>query len=239
MNCIDVHRKLTTHPATLDEDVAQHIAQCATCAKYAQSMHDFDQSLQQAANIDVPDGLAERILLKQNFKHQHQQRHQRFRLYAIAASLFIAIGIGLNVNTFQSMLDDSLSLEEVALRHVTSELDHLNDKKNVQLAKLNTVLQPFNIQLKKQIGQVNYAGTCPIRNSRGVHIVLEDQGKTATLLLMPGEYVNNRKMLTKDGFTTTVIPTQNGSIAIVTDKDSNGELLRSIETNLDQSIQYI
>ncbi len=233
MNCIDVHRKLTTEPDNRDEAVNAHLQQCQSCNRFAQSLEQFDHTLHDAANIKVPEGLAERILLKHSFQQQRQQRTTRLKLYAIAASIVVVLGISFHFN------HPLTSLEEVTINHVANEIDHLNEHRNVQLAKLNTVLQPFNIKLNKSIGQVSYAGSCPIRNSRGVHIVLQGENETATVLLMPGEHVTTRTTLIKGDFKSVIIPVKNGSIAIITRKNSQEELEKHIEQSLYQAIQYI
>ncbi len=239
MNCIDVHRKLTADPSIQDEPVLAHLSQCTACANFAKSIDQFEQSLQPAAKIDVPDGLAERILLKHNFRQQHQQRSIRFKLYAIAASLFLVLGISLNIGNFNTVRENALTLEEVAINHVIEERNHLTENKDIQLAALNKILEPFKLKFKQTIGKINYAGSCPIHNSPGVHIIVQEKNTTATLLLMPGEYVKHRRTHSKDGFTTTVIPTQNGSMAIVTEKGSQPELIKAIEKDLNKAIQYI
>ena len=239
MNCIDIHRKLTAEPNSQDEAVMAHIEQCPACANFLNSIQNFDESLSAAVNVDIPDGLAERILLKQSFTQQRQQRTNRFNLYAVASSLLIVLGVSFNIPKIASLLDNSLSLEEIAINHVIDERDHLTENRNVQLAKLNTVLQPFNIKLNKSIGQVNYAGACPIRNSRGVHLVLQKNNSVATLLVMPGEYVTERKTHTKGNFSATLIPAKNGSIAIITNNGSNPTLANELEKTYKNAIQYI
>lgn len=239
MNCIDVHRKLTADPNSQDKAILSHLEECSACASFLNSIQQFDQSLNMAAKIEIPEGLADRILLKQSFRQQHQLRANRFKLFALAASLLLVLGVSFNMTNLMNMLDKSLSLEEIAINHVIDEIDHLSENKNIQLAKLNTVLQPFNIKMKRTIGKINYASTCPIRNSRGIHIVLQQKNELATLLVMPGEYVASRKVRTKDGFTTTVFPTQNGSIAIVTKKGSESAIVENLEKDLGKAIQYI
>lgn len=239
MNCIDVHRKLTAEPNSQDKAILSHLEECSACASFLNSIQQFDQSLNKATKIEIPEGLADRILLKQNFKQQHQLRANRFKLFALAASLLLVLSVSFNSTNLMNMLDQSLSLEEIAINHVIDEIDHLNENKNIQLAKLNTVLHPFNIKMKYPIGQINYASTCPIRNSRGVHIVLQEKNETATLLVMPGEYIKTRKIHTMNGFTTTIFPTQNGSIAIVTKKASVSAIVENLEKNLSRAIQYI
>ncbi len=238
MNCIDVHRKLTTEPAIRNDAINAHLKECSACTRFAESVGQFDRAIHNAASINVPDGLAERILLKQSFKQQHQLRANRFKLYAVAASVLLVLGISLGLN-YSPGQKDALSLGDVAINHVTNEMYHLNENHNVQLAKLNLILQPFSIKLNKTIGHVNYAGACPIRNSRGVHIVLHTENETATLLVMPGEYVASRTSLTKGAFKTAIIPTKNGSIAIITSKNSKADLEQNIENSLNQAIQYI
>ncbi|VAW92440.1 hypothetical protein MNBD_GAMMA23-411 [hydrothermal vent metagenome] len=238
MNCIDAHRKLTTAPSIRDDTLNNHLQACSACAKFAESVEQLDHSIHDAANINVPDGLAERILLKHSFKQQHRLRTTRFKFYVMAASVILVFGLSLHFN-YLPWQKNALSLGDVAINHVTNEMNHLNENNNVQLAKLNRVLQPFNIKFTSAIGRVSYAGACPIRNSRGAHIVLSTENETVTLLVMPGEYVNTRTSLTKSGFKTTIVPTKNGSIAIITPQNSKAELQQSIENSLNQAIEYI
>lgn len=239
MNCIDLHRKLTAEPNCKDEAILSHLEECPACANFSHSIQQFDQSLNKASKIEIPDGLADRILLKQSFKQQHQLRTNRYKLFATAASLLLVLGVSFNITNLKNALDPALPLEEVAINHVINEIDHLSENKNIQLARLNTVLQPFNLKMKNSIGQINYAGTCPIRNSHGVHIILKQNNALATLLIMPGEYVTTRKVLTRGGFTTTIFPTQTGSIAIVAKKGSEPAILENLEQDLNNAIQYI
>jgi len=239
MNCIDVHRKLTAEPNSKDKALLSHLEECSACANYLKSVKQFELSLTKATKIDIPDGLTERILLKQSFKQHNQQRDNRFKFFAMAASLLLVLGVSFNTANLKHLLNSSLSLEEVAINHVTNELEHLNETKNIQLAKLNTVLRPFNLKMNRSIGQINYASTCPIRNSRGVHIVLQEKNEIATVLVMPNEYVTERTTHTKGNFTTTLIPIQTGSIAIVTLKGSKPAITENLEKDLNKAIQYI
>ncbi|MBN4080178.1 DUF3379 family protein [Beggiatoa alba] len=243
MNCIDVHRMLTADPTHRDQAILSHLAQCSACTRFAKSNQQFEQSLHNAANLEIPDGLAKRILLKQNFKQQHQQRHQRFKFVAVAASMLLALSVSLNftlLNTeFNHWLNGSLSLEEVAIQHVADELDHLSENKAVKLASLNTLLRPFNLKFNRSIGQLNYVSTCPIRNSRGVHIVLQNKKGLATVLVMPGEYTPARTTYLKGDFQATIIPVKNGSIAIIAYKESEPDLLQNLEKELANAIQTI
>ena len=239
MNCIDVHRKLTADPSLRDEPISKHLSECASCSKFAASINDFNQTLEAATNIDVPEGLTDRILLKHSFKQQHQQKSQRIKFYAIAASLFLVVGISFNLDKFNYINHNHSSIEQVALNHVINEQHHLHDKNDVQLSALNKMVQPFNLKFKQSIGTINYAGTCPIRKTRGAHIVIQNQQTTATLLLMPGEFVDGRSKSQRDNFTATIIPVKNGSIAIITNTNSKAELQEQIEKSLQESMQVI
>ncbi len=238
MNCIDVHRKLATEPNSRDDAINAHLQTCSACTKFAESIEQLDRSIHDAANITVPDGLAERILLKQSFKQQRQLRTNRFKFYAVAASVLLLFGLSLNLH-YLPWQKNALSLGDIAINHVTQEMYHLTKNNNIQLAKLNHVLQPFNIKLNKPIGSIIYAGACPIQNSRGVHIVLRTKNETATLLVMPDENITRRISLTKDGFKATIVPAKNGSIAIITSLDSKADLEQRIENSLNQAIDYI
>lgn len=232
MKCLEVCHSLTSVPAHRTAEIEIHIKGCSACAEYTHQIDQFEKSLANALHVDVPEGLAYRILLAKNINVHRDRKQARLRLYGIAASVLLTISLVSGL----IFLNHPYSLDQVALQHVQDELHHLDDKNNVSLAMLNNVLSPFNIRLNNAIGTINYAGTCKIRNNRGVHIVL--QGKTApvTLLIMPGEYVTQRQHIKSKQFQGVIVPIENGSIALIGRANSEIDV---VEKNLQLSLQLI
>jgi len=238
MNCLDVCRQLSGDCFTTDSAIKDHLASCQSCSAYAQQQIKLSDSLKQAVNITVPEGLVSRILLQQSLneeKHDKQEKQisiRRYRVYAIAASVVLSVSVFYRLVLFSP----PLLLEQVALNHVKDELHHLLDKKDIQLAKLNNLLQPYNMKLKSSLGVINYAGSCLIRQNKGVHIVVETNTGPVTILLMPGEQLENRQIVDDVLFSGSVVPIKKGSFAII---GKQSDSLNELEQRLKSSITYI
>jgi len=232
MNCLDVCRQLNGDAYSDNDAIKNHIKHCDSCAAYAAQQNKLTDALEQAINISVPEGLASRILLQQSINDKQQNRFQRKRVYAIAASVVLTVSLVSGL----LLVNLPIALEQVALTHVKDELNHLKDNNDVQLVTLNRLLKPFNMKLNSEIGTIKYAGSCTIRNSKGVHIVVETASGPVTILLMPGEFVKNRKLVDDALFTGSVVPIENGSFAII---GEHRESLSDLEKRFKLGISYI
>jgi len=217
INCINVRRLLLTDPVDLEPDVLQHLSTCQACKKIALEASGFDEMLLSSMKIPVPEGLTDRILLAKGINDNQQQRKTRSWYQGIAASIVLTTSI---VASFLYFDSPSL-ISEIALAHVNNELHHLQDRKNIQLAQLNQIISPFNMKMNASPQRIHYAGTCKIRHSTGVHIVIEGNKAPLTVLLMPGEQVNERLTINDKDFKGIIIPVNHGSIAIIGDKQED------------------
>jgi len=232
LNCIDVCRQLRVGSFRDNSEIIKHLDNCDACSAYAAQQDKLTQTMEQAFDIDVPEGLAARILLQQSINEKQHVGFVRNRVYAVAASVLLSVGL---VSGFL-FLNKPMSLDKVALNHVKDEERHLHDHNNVQLVKVNDLLKPFNMKLDKSIGEINYAGSCLIKKSKGVHIVVQSDSGPVTILLMPGEFVKNRKLLDDAVYSGAVVPIENGSFAIIGGKRKS---LSDIEQRFKLGITYI
>ncbi|VAW91158.1 hypothetical protein MNBD_GAMMA22-2651 [hydrothermal vent metagenome] len=211
MNCLDVCRELRTDWYTTNASIKNHLLSCENCCAYQKQQEKLNDELQYAINIDVPQNLVSGILLQQSINEKKQLGFRRNRTYAIAASLLLSVGILSGVLWFNT----ATTLQQVVLNHVINEQQHLLDDNNVQLANLNRLLQGFNLRLDSSLGKINYAGSCNIRGSKGVHLVVQTKTGPVTILLMPNEKLSNRETVRNSQFSGSVVPINNGSFAII------------------------
>ncbi len=227
MDCLEVCRQLSGDSNSNNDAIKKHLVSCVPCAAYATQQIQLTDSLQQVVNVTVPEGLASRILLQQSINEKKQIKSRRSRQYTIAASVLLSIGI------FSSLLlfNTPKSLEQIVLHHILAEQQHLLDDNNVALVKLNTLLLDFNLRLNSSLGKINYAGSCTIGNSKGVHIVVQTDTGPVTILLMPNEVLKHRQLVNAAEFAGAVVPINNGSFAIVGGKQES-------LSNLEQRFKY-
>ncbi len=62
MNCLEFRRRCTVDPSRLGAECAAHRRRCAPCGRFAVRMGKIEKRLRAAVAIDIPDGLAERIV---------------------------------------------------------------------------------------------------------------------------------------------------------------------------------
>ena len=230
MSCLEFRRRVTAAPAESDPELEAHARACAACAAYRERTREFDRDLLEAMRLEPPEGLGSRILLRQRLDEKARIRARRRRL-ALAAALLLAVGLGGGL----WMWRPGTSLEGVVLAHVNAEMHHLQDQKNLRLAQLNRVLQPLGSTVEREIGPIRYAGSCRIRNHTGGHVVLESSEGPVTVLFMPGEYIDARRPVHDQHFRGVILPTDNGSIAILGESETG---VREIERRLVPAVRF-
>ena len=215
MNCLDIRRHLLADPNSHDEAIHSHIKECVECARFANDLMAFESDLNHASKVEVPEGLASRILLRQRLSVE-QKRRKQFGMATAAVFLlgFVVVISGFLTNG--SGGSDSQSLAQVVLQHVNDELHHLQDHKNLSIQQLNSVLENHGNKFKALPGRtINYAGACPIRDRQGAHVIVGSPSGPITVLFMPGEFVGERAQLQDERFQGVIIPTEQGSMAII------------------------
>jgi hypothetical protein len=192
----------------------------------------LEARLQNVMQVDVPDGLASRILLRQSVEHKRAGR-MKWSYFAVAASIIFA---GVLTVFLQTTPVFEQPIEQLALQHVYAEEKHLADRNNIPLAELNSVLQVANVQFREQNSTIHYAGKCDIRNDAGAHVVMAGEQGPVTLLFIPGEHVSVRQQLDDAHYKVVVTPIKSGSLAIIGDR---AESLLRLEQQLRQNMVFI
>ena len=232
INCLAVRRALLSDPYRLDNRTVRHLQDCTQCQQFAANSRAMDTDIHTSLDVGIPTGLADKILLAKGVSASLQQQKKSQRLkFAFASLMLILSSIAIYFH-----LDEPTRIEQVALAHVQEELHHLEDRENIQLAQLNTILRAFNMKLESTPNIINYAGTCQIHNSSGAHIVFQGEHAPITMLLMPGEVTSIRKNIMGARFKGIILPLEKGSIALITDKSEN---LAAFERQLYRQLSFI
>jgi len=223
MNCIDVRRRIVADPEAITSSLEEHLGQCAACSNALEQERVFNARLHDAMLAPIPDGLHSRILLRQSTNER--MRRRRFIQWTASAASIAVLAITLH---FSLML--TKSVETVVLTHIQSELNHLAERNDINLDAVNHVLQSIDQRLTESVGTVSYAGRCKIRhNQPGAHLVLAGNKGPVTVLLMPGEKIQHRRNIQSSDFDGVIVPTQDGSIAIVGGMGEPRDTINNIE----------
>ncbi|MBI3560207.1 MAG: DUF3379 family protein [Gammaproteobacteria bacterium] len=228
MNCLEFRRQLLSTPLAKSPVIAEHRLVCPACASYAARALALEHALKNSLQVDIPEGLASRVLLRQRLATR--RRFWQRGLWAVAATVLLSVGIAMNWPGSST----SLSLEESVLAHVEHEQRHLHAHDNVSLEKVNHQLQKYGAHLVAAVATINFASPCAMRRAAGFHLVFQGEHGPVTVLIMPGDPIDRRQIIADQHYRGVVVPIQNGSLAIVA---QNSQDLAMIEQRLHKAFQ--
>lgn len=232
MDDLEFRRRAYAEPNCQDKDFLIKKNQSSENTQLVDHIQSLDQQIEQAINIDPPQGLAERILLNQALDSHSQKKHHLRVALSMAASVLLVFGL---VFSFLQP-GPGIKLEQQVLSHVYDELDHLIEKQNKDIHHINQMLSSHGAELKQDIGQVNYLGTCNIANQEGVHIVLSGVKGSVTVMMLPHITIDTEHSISDDRFQGTILPTARGSMAILGEK---GEPLDQVEKKIINNLSWV
>ncbi|HEX5126881.1 MAG TPA: DUF3379 family protein [Rhodocyclaceae bacterium] len=180
-HCLDFRRDKLADPKRLSYAAQTHASECALCQAFARRIDNFEAQVADALSIPVPDGLAERVILRT------QSGRSRWQLYALAASVLLALAVTAHF-TFDALAARQNDVAMVAVNHVLHEPESFTTRLVENPEQFKTVLANFGGQLQAPIGAVRYIRLCPIEgHGTGWHIVYETDRGMVTLLLIPAK----------------------------------------------------
>lgn len=216
MNCLEFRRAALIDPQHPGHEALEHEASCPSCAHFYRELRMQEEALYEAMNVPVPDGLADRVLLRQT-RGWRERLFPRFAAPALAASLALAAAVGLGW-IFQSAALTPEMLAAGIVAHVEEEQKALREEQRVPLARLVTAVRLSGGELVEPPGETSYANYCPLPGGgKGEHLVFNTPHGKLTLILMPGKRITHPVRLDRDGLTVSLIPAGEGSLALVSD----------------------
>lgn len=183
MDDLEFRRFLLAEPNSKDEKFEQAKNESPERAKQARDAEILDFELAQALNVDVPEGLCEKLILRQTLaSHQHKKKRSRAHL-ALAASVALVMGISYNF-MFSSAHNN---IGDYALAHVYHEAEYFtnNDASNVSLASLNSKMASFNGSFTSTLGDLIFADYCRFDGMKSLHLVLRGEKSPVNVFIVP------------------------------------------------------
>lgn len=232
MDDLEFRRSAYAEPNCQDKDFLDKKNSTIDNIELIDQLQSFDQQITQAINIDPPEGLAERIILNQTLGYHSQNKQRKQAALSMVASVLVVFGL---VFSFLQPWS-TINLEQEVLTHVYDELDHLIEKQNKDTSHVNRVLSSYGAELKQDIGQVNYLGSCNIASKEGVHIVLSGLKGAVTVMMLPHIKVDMEQTVSDTRFQGIIIPSGKGSMAIVGEK---GESLDQVEKLINNNLIWM
>ena len=184
MDDLQFRRNLYADPKNIDADMQQAIDNDPLKAKFANELDELEQKITAALSIDVPQGLTDKLILRQTMTTHHQQKRKSRIQLAMAASVAFAIGITINIVQFSSAYQ---SLSEHSLAHVYHEESAFNNTmtSDISLTSLNNKMATFGGNFKGLLGDIISADFCRFDGIKSLHLVFKGQHSPITVFVIP------------------------------------------------------
>ena len=235
MDDLEFRRALFADPQS--KDPALQAAKNVTPArqKISQEMDKLDHQIAVALNVDVPDDLSDRLILRQSLvSHQQNKRKSRIHL-ALAASIALVVGLSVNTLLFSTA---HTNLGDYALAHTYHEAEYFSnsDQANVTLASLNEKMASFNGSFTSTMGEILFADYCRFDGMKSLHLVFKGNNSPVNVYVVP----ENEQLKFSANFSDQQLQGQSMSFAgrniiIVGDKS---EPLRQWQQNISDNVQW-
>jgi len=182
MDDLEFRRRLYADPADDDIAILEAIQSDANRAKFAEELKHIDAVLDSTLKVDVPEGLAERLLLRQTMDvHQRQKKTMRSYM-ALAASVAFIAGVSLTM-----LRTPDAQLSQHVLAHVYHEIDTVvgDVDEQVALNQVNAKLASYGAQMSNVSEHIYYANHCDFDGKRSLHMVIGGEQGKVTVFLVP------------------------------------------------------
>ncbi len=235
MDDLEFRRMLLSEPKLRNKEINEAIQNSEANQLFADDILSFDNKIEQAMKVDVPDDLADRIL----FNHSTRSEKKSFtkQMLAMAASAAFAAGLIIGQVNWTPLLIGSAhaSLADTAVEHVIHESPFVNNlDEKVNSTQINAKLRPFAYQFTETFPyHVYYLNHCGFGNSNALHMVFQgEQGRITLFVTNIG--TEQAIDFNKDGMSGIVVPIEGSSVILVGEE---GEDIQRIAANLTSIIK--
>lgn len=242
MECLEFRREASADPRHLSAAASAHRDACAACAESLRRTLALDQKILVALQVPVPDAVGYGATAVGLDSDVNRGRHagsadriarfpgvQPRRWMALAASIVGGVAIG----ALLWVGGPRASLAEDVVKHVDHEAGSMVvTSREADPAEVAAVLARAGVRLQSAVGTVSYATTCPFRDEKVPHLVVQTAVGPMTVMVLRNEKVPAPVDFDEGGYAGTIVPAGPGSIAVLghaptADLDQVAELVRN------------
>jgi len=205
MNCLEFRRHKLADPRRVPEEARAHATGCAACAAFASEVDEKETELERALAVPVPEGLAERAILRA------RTPLRAWRRWALAATVLIGVALA----AMRLFPHHESQYARLAIEHVVMEPESFTTVRNADAGAFRAVVQEFGAQLEEMPGTIRYIRLCPVEGGYGWHIVFDTPQGLATLLLVPGKRLPAAEAASTARWSALARPVHGGYYAVV------------------------
>ncbi|WP_368165649.1 DUF3379 family protein [Aeromonas sp. R9-1] len=198
MDELEFRRQALANPYESNPAFLAALQESPARRKWVEELKAGEQELVQALKVPLPEGLAERILLRQALDRSDEEAAARmvplraqpaparvWRQVAVAASVAFLLGLSTRWLPLDSEHPD---LSSVALAHVYGEqsFTHGVDER-VSLETINAKMEKYGARLTSMagLGHITYVNHCSFYQGPALHMEIQGSKGPITLFLVP------------------------------------------------------
>lgn len=227
MNCLSARRIISTDIKETNVSLGQHLNECKTCKAFYDRQMTFNNKLKEAFEIDVPEGLAARVLVEHKL-NQKKAKNATNRWLTMAASIMLVVSVSVVTS-----LHSTPALAEIIVEHIYEDVKMLEKKGDIAPFELNKLLSPHGVSVNADIGHANGAGNCLIDGKLGAHIVFKGKNAPVTMIVVPHKITSEKIEFNEQEYVGLLVNTPRGTLALVS---SDEESLKIFELRLQSNL---
>ena len=208
MDCKEFQTRLLQDPSCEQEDFTQHGESCPACAEKWQQAQAFEAVLRVAVQVQ-PEKVLDMV---EPGSTRTRGWKKTVALGFSILMLFVVAVLGFNFTQQKLVVDD---LPQLVTHHIQKEPELLETRVVLDQMTLMNVLSPMKFELLQTLDGVTAIAPCWIRQGRGIHLVVQAERGPVSVLLMPGEYLQQDQNLRLATLSGVIVPTSWGSMAVV------------------------
>jgi hypothetical protein len=234
MDDLEFRRAVFADPNSTDEDLKRSAASDPVKQAFLDQMIEFDHSLADALKVEVPENLAERLILRQTLE-SHQQVRRRGRVHlALAASVAFAIGLSIQV-LYSPFASPDIGVYSLA--HVNHGIKHLyNANETNTMDQVNVKLARFGGKFDQSMGNVVFSNYCNFDGVTSLHLIYQgDDGRVSVFITPKDANFDFVEEFSDDKFIGKGLNFDRAQVTVVGDKNKS---IDKFTQELEQSLNW-
>lgn len=180
MDDLTFRKTVYADPFTKDPEVIEAAAKDQKKQAFWDELKAMEIELQAAMNVQVPEHLAEKLILRQTLSDHKSATQKRPWYIALAASVVFA-----SILSFSMLSSNANQLSDDVLAHMSHVDIELMKSAKVDLNSVNDKLASFNGQVDGELGEVVSANYCYLDKIKSLHVIIRGENGLTSLFVVP------------------------------------------------------
>lgn len=190
MDDLEFRRSVMAEPNAKNSAVQQAANADSSKQAFLDEMRQFDDNLHAALQVEVPENLSERLILRQTLESHNHNKRRTYAYIAIAASIAFTFGLSFQFLALPEGINENLGTHSLGhLAHETGYLDSANEINT--LAQVNSKLARFGGQVKPQLandlGEPVFVNYCDFAGVTSLHLIYQTPEGRMSVFVAPSD----------------------------------------------------